>query len=327
MLNLKSNESIINIFKRDRKCIINTDLDGILSGMLLQHFLNWDIVGFSSCCGKPDDELWLKEKDIDLKNCVFVDLPIWIKDYLVIDQHFIAFDKDSIKEYNEPKNKINPNIMRERIFKDEKGQNQYTSKYPFGTVHFILAILENLEILTSDFKFDFDKTLGTFDLADLFLRADRVIGNTYYYTLNCFDWIGWITNIGGKNTSYLFDKVKNEYQIRKQIEPSVEKALKNLGCHGNDGDCSNLFREKNYEKIKGYFNFLSKATGIEEVPVFDIIDYGKLKGLKYTKYNYNFNNLKEKLKQENIFSFAFIKKDTLSITYKKELDNLEVGKE
>ena len=85
MLNLKENKNIINIFTKNKKCIVNTDLDGILSGMLLQYFLNWEVVGFSSCCGKPTDELWLKDKNINLKECIFIDLPVCKNDYYVID--------------------------------------------------------------------------------------------------------------------------------------------------------------------------------------------------------------------------------------------------
>ena len=94
-----SNE-VINIFKPKRKCIINADLDGLLSGMILQEFLEWEVVGFSSCCGKPDDELWLYNIEEDINDCVFVDLPVYIKEYSTIDQHFVAFDKDSIEKYN-----------------------------------------------------------------------------------------------------------------------------------------------------------------------------------------------------------------------------------
>lgn len=93
------NENIKNIFKKGRKCIINTDLDGLLSGLLLQNFLDWEIVGFSSCCGKPDDELWFENDINKLSDCVFVDLPVCIKDIYVIDQHFVSFDDKSIDNY------------------------------------------------------------------------------------------------------------------------------------------------------------------------------------------------------------------------------------
>ena len=53
------NESIANIFTPNKKCIFNADIDGIIAGTLLQNFLNWEVVGYSFCCDKPDDELWL----------------------------------------------------------------------------------------------------------------------------------------------------------------------------------------------------------------------------------------------------------------------------
>ncbi len=96
--------------------------------------------------------------------------------------------------------------MRNRVFKDKYGNNQYTAKYPFGTVHFILAILENYKIIDESFNFDFNKKFENFDLVDLILRADRVIRNTYSYTQNCIDWSNWIIEIGGTNTKNLFEK-------------------------------------------------------------------------------------------------------------------------
>ena len=148
-------EVACNLFRKNQKCIINADLDGILSGMLLQQFLGWEVIGYSSCCGKLDDELWLEEKneDIeDIRECVFVDLPVYVPDISVIDQHFVLLENDSIAKYNENKNKLNPNVMRKRLFKNQIGENQYTKKYPFGTAHFILALLEKLNIIFQLFR-------------------------------------------------------------------------------------------------------------------------------------------------------------------------------
>ena len=111
------NKNITNLFTKNRKCIINADLDRLLSGMILNKFLGWEIVGFSSCTGKNDDELWLFNSKENLKECVFVDLPVYLKEYSTIDQHFIAFDKESIDSYKTDENKANPNIMREKCLK------------------------------------------------------------------------------------------------------------------------------------------------------------------------------------------------------------------
>lgn len=315
MFNAYIDENIRNLFKRDKKCIINADLDGVLSGMLLQKFLGWDVVGYSSCCGRANDELWIKDKTENIKDCIFVDLPVYVPSISVIDQHFVLIEKDSITEYNKSRNKINPNVIRERLFKDDSGRNQYTGKYPFGTVHFVLAVLENLGIVSDDYVINFKKKLGSFDLADLVLRADRVIGNTYQYTPNCFDWSDWIMSIGGKNTKALFDIVKTEYRDRKTTEQFVEEKLKSFGCAGSDGDCSNLFRSKDYTSIKNYFSYLSESLNIAPLPVFVVHDFGKLHGRRFEIYSNNLKFIKNETMKDNIFSFAFVMMRTLSVTY------------
>lgn len=312
---MKLSNDIVNIFKSKRKCIINADLDGLLSGMVLQEFLSWDVVGFSSCCGKSNDELWLFDIEEDISECVFVDLPVYFKGYSTIDQHFIAFDNEMIEKYNKDGNKLNPNIIRERVFLDENGKNQYTMKYPFGTIHFIIAVLEKMGIINDNYSFNFEKKLGEFDLADLILRADRVIGNAAAYTPNCIDWISWLVDLGGSNTKKLFDKVTNELMIRKVSESKVEQKMKELGCKGMDGDCSNLLRNKDYNSLRNYFNYLAEAIEMKPIPLKTINDFGKLNGKRYAVTNKNINFLKQETMKKNMFSFAFVTKKSLSVTY------------
>lgn len=326
MFDISTQNTINNIFKKNRKCIINTDLDGILSGMILQHYLNWKVVGYSSCCGKHDDELWISSEIKDFNDCVFVDLPVCIDTISVIDQHFVATDMDMVKSYKKNENKLNPNILRQKIFLDSSKQQHYTEKYPFGTVHFVIAILEMMNIIKEDEKINFDKVLGgifnTFDLADLILRADRVIGNTCYYTDNCFNWSDWLMSFGGNNTKELFKKVKNEYSNRKFREKNVEQQLLELGCKGKDGECSNMFRNKNYDLLEKYMNYLSNAIELRPLPMFQMKDYRKLKGKRICINKYKFNLAKNELKDNRLFSFAFVSMKELSVTYYIEEDKL-----
>ncbi len=314
-MDTKTKRTIDNLFKPNKKCIINADLDGLLSGMLLKEFLNWDIVGFSSCCGKPNDELWLRNEDINLSECVFVDLPVCMENFSAIDQHFVAFKSESIEEYTDCENKLNPNILREKTFQSDDGKSHYTNKYPFGTVHFILAMLEYLNLIPLNYRFDFNKSLGTFDVADLILRADRVIGNTFSFTRNCFDWIEWICTIGKDNTNALFSLVKEEYKERKLKEANVESKLTSLGCGGIDGDCSNLLRTKQYSALHEYFEYLATVTNLPSIPSFEFAEYGKLHGTKYYVYHNNQEMLRAESKKEDVFSFAFVSMKVLSMTY------------
>jgi len=316
MQKIEINQEIKNIFTRNRKCIVNADLDGILSGMILQHFLDWKIVGYSSCSGKEDDEIWLEDKKEDLGDCIFVDLPVCINTYSIVDQHFVQFDTSD--QFLNTKNKVNPNIMRNRVFLNDTKNCEYTKKYPFGTVHFILAILENMDIIDKSFNIDFHKKILNFDLADLVLRADRVIGNTIQYTPNCLDWSNWIIGLGKHNTFNLFEIVQKQYLMRKVSESNVEDKLKSLGCCGSDGNCSNMFREKSYLLLIEYFSFLSECLGIKPLPIFKLFDFGRLSGKRFEVNNYNLNILKEECKKDNVFSFAFVTMRTLSLTYMEE---------
>ena len=312
-----------SLFVKNKKCIINSDLDGLLSGMILHHFLDWKIVGFSSCSGKEDDNLWLFNRDEKLDECVFVDLPVYLKDYSTIDQHFIAFDHTFIESYENDENKINPNIIRKRVLKTNDGTSEYTLKYPFGTVHFILAILENMGIIHGNISFDFKKRIDDFYSSDLILRADRVIGNTKSYTENCVDWIEWLKKIGGKNTESLFNIVQNELLFGIVNEIKVESKMLQLGCKGKDGDCSNMLRNKDYESLNQYFNFLASAMDMEPIPVKELIDFGSLKGMRFEVNEDNFESLKKESLKSNVFSFAFVTKRMLSITYFLEVKDNE----
>lgn len=309
---------IKNLFVKDRQCIINADIDGIIAGMLLQKFLNWNVVGYSSCRGRYDDELWIKSDVEDLKNCVFVDLPVSVSDLSAIDQHFVSLNKDSITKYNNDANKVNPNVMRNKVYYTDDQQNQYTQKYPFGTTHFVLAILENLGYIKSDYVFNFSKKIEDFDLADLVLRADRVIGNTNSYTTNCLDWSDWIISLGGKNTEALFIVVKNEYEKRRSAEKSVESKLISLGCKSNDGDCSNLLRTKDYKKLNLYFNFLSSALEIKKLPINDYFIFNRLTGKRMSVSRSNLKIIEKECMKDDVFSFAFVSMRELSLTYIKE---------
>ena len=305
------NESIGNIFTPNKKCIINADIDGIIAGILLQNFLNWEVVGYSSCCGKPDDELWLYDDNENLNDCIFVDLPVSIKNFSVIDQHFISINEEEVERYQSEGNKINPNVLRKRNFVNK----DYTAKYPFGTAHFVLAVLENLGYIPEGYIIDFFKKINDFDLADLVLRADRVIGNTNSYTPNCIDWAHWIESIGGVNTEVLFDVVIKEHQTRSVTEKNVEKTLLSFGCKGIDGDCSNLFRCKDYQRLFNYFSFLGSCLDMPPLPVFVVHEFGMLTGYRvYIDYNTDFELLQADCNKDNVFSYAFVTMKALSMT-------------
>lgn len=82
------------LLKPNKNCIINTDIDGILCGILLQNILNWEIVGF--CDSK--DSIWINlNLEKEFENIVFVDIYLAKTSFKCIDQHMVAYDLDQVK--------------------------------------------------------------------------------------------------------------------------------------------------------------------------------------------------------------------------------------
>lgn len=185
-------------------------------------------------------------------------------------------------------------------------------------VHFILAVLENLGIIDSNFTFNFIKKIENFDLADLVYRADRVIGNICQYTPNCIDKSNWLMELGGVNTKALFVVVQNEYRRRKYTEQLVEYKLQSFGCKGKDGECSNLFRESNYTMLNKYFSFLSNSLELKPIILKKFYSFNKLTGKRIEINNQQLEIIRKEIEEDNVFSFAFITMRTLSITYIEE---------
>lgn len=234
-------------------------------------------------------------------------------DYTVIDQHFVAFDESFIGNYNKNQNKTNPNIMMGKIFyRGSSNTGQYTEKYPFGTTHFIIAVLEYLEIMRDTLPIE--KSIGNFDLADLIFRADRVIGNTCEYTDNCRNWADWLMYIGGENTRRLFTIAKNDYRERKAKESLVENKLRSLGCEKVDGECSNLFLDNHIQRIRTYFEFLSNAMDLPRNLVPDNAESARFGRLSGTRMNMT-PEVKAEVLKENVFSYAIVNMGEVSITY------------
>ena len=303
------------LFTEKKKCIINADLDGMLSGIILHNVLGWEIIGFSMCNGKPNDELWLPQGmtlERAIAECIFIDLPVMLKQATVIDQHFNALDEDSVNTFRVDENKINPNILRGMNYTStEKG---YTRKYPFGTVHLIIAVLEKYN---HNINLNLNKDLGGFTSLDVLLRADRVIGNTDIYTPNCRDWADYLaTDNQGTITnlikSIIHSDSLSEYSIR---EHNVEEKLKILGCARNDGDCSNLLSMGETTKVKEIIAWLSSILGLTAPSIPNNLQTSNvLTGERYPLSVDNYLSIKRILEDPNIFSYAIVNTRVLSVT-------------
>lgn len=310
------------LFSPKKKCIINADLDGMLSGIFLHNILGWEIIGFSMCNGKPSDELWLP-KGLSIKEalseCVFVDLPVVVDIATVIDQHFNALDNNSVMTFSGDEKKLNPNVLRSMNY--TSADRGYTRKYPFGTVHFIIAALEKYG---NAININIDKNMGGFTSFDVLLRADRVIGNAATYAPNCKDWANYLSlDNSGQVTSRIKDAVFSDHLDQYcSRERKVEEWLRNLGCARNDGDCSNLLSANRFDKVAEIMAQLASMLDLN-TPIIpnDLQRSNRLIGERYPLSQTNYSSTKRLLVNDpNVFSYAIVNTRELSVTRIK--DNL-----
>ncbi len=293
---------------KNKPIVINTDLDGMISGLLLKKYLGCEIVGFSNSAEK----IWLQTDFSDFKNVCFVDMFVANPDIICIDQHIISVDKKHHQILKNNPNKINPNLLNSRFFLPD---NSYYYKYPFGTVHFIIALLEKKGFDLSGINLL--KKLHNITLIDLILRADDTMKTTIdsEYVNNATQWWNWLLNLSnnGKIILKLKEYLNNiSVTSSKNIKNNISEVLKNrpFFCDSSDGGIMQPIKNKLLkDNVKTYFKFIAEIMAIEiEMTNTTYKTYkGYTKRLSLTKEFRNelteFNTIKNK----KIFSYAFVR--------------------
>ena len=294
---------------RNRPLIINADLDGIISGLLLSKYLNCSIVGFSN----SNKEIWLRQDfNKELKSICFVDLFVVNPDIVSVDQHIIAGNETHFKELSKNPNKINPNLLNPRFHKPSKS---YRLKYPFGTVHFIIALLERNGIDLSEIKLQ--KELQGIKFIDLLLRADDCMKTSIYssYTSNAEEWWAWLYSYSKKGKTiaackgYLDNFSKKEAE---QIKRKLSRFMKNApyNCDSSDGGIDQL--TTNGFIKENVFQLVELLCNLTEEPVFKLGGlYKKFTGIaeRTTLSDTQLTELtlKGTIDKKRVFSYAFVR--------------------
>lgn len=178
------------LLKKNNKIIVNTDIDGVLSAFVLCKYCGCEIVGFSN---SAECVWWRKDKISSIYEAVYIDMYVPRKDVLTIDQHIIAYDKDTLSAIASYGTKMNPNIDNPRTFLPN---NSYYLKYPFGTIHYILSLLGKVgvEVSFDHMKVVSDKYGCPLKVVDFILRADDAMTTSLNsnYVANARDWWWWL---------------------------------------------------------------------------------------------------------------------------------------
>ncbi len=176
------------IIQKKQNCILSPDCDGLLCGLFMSNYLDWQIKGFY------DGKVMLLDKNISAKDCIFLDIEIFRKEIKSIGHHMVQFNKKKKPEnWDNFKNCIQLNNLR-----NYDGYNDFRLKYPLATIHFLIGII-GLEIKL---------TIPLSAICPL-LYVDGVFKNLFSYPENCIDWLRYLKAESSKNK--LNDIFFNEY--------------------------------------------------------------------------------------------------------------------
>ena len=299
----------MTILTPNQKCIVNTDLDGFLSALLLSHYLNWEVVGFCN----SRDTMWIDQSKVQsLQEVVFIDMFVVNPLLKSIDQHIVSVNQNHLDLQKDIFSKLNPNIMRGRVLFGDT----YYRKYPFGTFHFLVSQLEGLGFnVKKDLPLS-KKILGEIRLIDVLLRADDTLNTTCFsYPKNAQDWWGWL---GQGDCTRAFVKYCNAIKNKKipyniyQVKITLESHFKRTyGCDTGDGGyrSAKSFAEVSLKrKAKRYLKDLSDWCELPPISLSKnytlYIGDRSVDEFSLSDLNYFLENSVYKGKE--VFSYAFI---------------------
>lgn len=113
---------------KNKPILINSDLDGIISGLLLKKYLNCTIVGFTNSA----ETIWLQKGFTDFKNACFVDM--YVTNPEGAEKYIVTFWSTScshcLKEipelYNFTKELYSVKVIAVALEEDKFGFNHHT---------------------------------------------------------------------------------------------------------------------------------------------------------------------------------------------------------
>ncbi len=233
------------LFADNKNIIINTDIDGILSGALLVKYCGCQVVGFTN----SKDRVWLADDYNDLYAHIYVDMFVTDNRAICLDQHIVAISNEHQESIKASGNKYSPQIEGNRIFTDLG----FKYKYPFGTTQYIIALLESEGYMIDLPDLNTAIENSSITLGDLIHRADDAMKSTLCsYITNATNWWEWLKNKSnnGPITCALIDYLDNlkniaeskvnadnlphtASQYAKQIENDVDEIKKNTKTYFN----------------------------------------------------------------------------------------------
>lgn len=291
------------LFARNKNIIVNTDIDGFLCGAILQKYYGCRIVGFSN----SRETIWVSPEIDDIYKPCYIDLYVNRPDVVCIEQHIISFNARHHKRILGYGTKINPNLERGRTFVGDM-QSDYYHKYPFGTVHYLMALMarEGVQVELPALGRTHTYKGASCTVGHLILRADDALYSTLSpYRDNALDWWLWLEQSGSVAVSQLKGYVDScDINKARDYKSSVAGFFKAFGCNGTDGTFNNITDDAGniLEKVQVYSKEVGFMIGMElGIPA----KYTIHKGV-YGISSCRRNSYMDILESDRLYSYAFI---------------------
>jgi hypothetical protein len=242
------------IVERGHKCVISPDADGILCGLFMSEYLDWEIVGYYD-----NGKNLILKKGIAAETCVFLDTEIYRSNIRSVGQHISLFRKENtLIDLEKYRNCLNPNSLRGRTLKEN-----FSLKYPLGTIHLLLCIVGNRQsIHFADNSFF------------VILQADGTINRFLdRYSENLYDWLLFLDVENPKNVlRSIIRKEVNLMDLNKEYVEYIQRFVKTKRdkipisergeiIHESFDRLHTAFSESCTNTAIQYLEFLSRETG------------------------------------------------------------------
>lgn len=107
----------------------------LLSALLYLNYFDAEVVGYY------DGKVMLSKENVDPKDCLFLDMDVYNKNIKSIGHHMVCYNKNKL-----PNNWYNyDNCIQINNLRNFDKTKDFQRKYPFATIHFLLALLSNVK--------------------------------------------------------------------------------------------------------------------------------------------------------------------------------------
>lgn len=308
------------IVKKNQKCILSPDSDGLLCGLFMSHYFNWEIVGYY------DGKVMLLKEGVSAKDkdCVFLDMEIYRRGVKSVGHHMVALNNRHLPEdwMGRYSDCVQPNNLR------KYDKNKYFRlKYPLATIHLLLGIVGH------SMKINILKSA----IAPLFF-VDGTFNVLFGYPENVLNWLKYM---GVNNPSSPLKAVfQNEhfsiYEMIQEMDAFFRERDK-LNIPGergdkfvissSDGSFKNVVKQQKrlysiesstQKKLESFIKILERSTGWKFTPSrWAVRD---LKKYKFTKGSFQSEAMNmtiasfEKLINMNPLSWAITSSQNIEFT-------------